>query len=114
MSYYLITSYMDDHEKRHILELFRKNSPLYIPATLTFEKQPGHMSFHLLHGDSQFSHFMFFVRKSRKLSEHKGYLYLSKNTLLVGSSTIRQVYDQFKSSDDFLHIIVTEERMFGY
>ena len=104
---------MNSTDKEYFLRLFRENKKNYFPAIVIFEKHPEHPSFHLLYGDNIFTQFIFFIRKTRKLPPNKGYIFISNNVMLVGAYTIREIYEKYKSADDFLYITICEENMFG-
>lgn len=103
---------MNFRDKNYFLQLFEVNKPDYCPAILVFEGE-GVETYHLLYKDGRFSQFMFLVRKTRKLPPEEAFFFLANNYILNGNARIGDVYDNHKSDDEFLHITVTKERVFG-
>jgi hypothetical protein len=68
---------------------------------------------HLLHQEDKFYNFIFYIRKTRKLSPNRGFIFMTNNYILSGTQTVGEIYEKFKSKDDLLYIDVVEESIFG-
>lgn len=104
---------MNNRDKEYFLRLFEQNKPDYCLAIVKFEKDPDNETYHLLCKSSRFHQFIHFIRKTRKLPANKGFIFLAGEYMITGNQTIQDIYDNYKGEDNFLHITITEERIFG-
>lgn len=59
------------------------------------------------------SQFLFVIRKRLQLPSEKGLFLFVSNTVASSSSTMTELYDEYKNSDGFLYISYSEESVFG-
>ena len=69
---------------------------------------------YLVPDDLSMANFMYVVRKRIKLSPEKSlYLFVDGNNMVPASQLVRNVYQEYSSSDNFLYIIYAGESTFG-
>lgn len=103
---------MDLEDKRYFFNMFKTNEPNHCPVVVMDDW--GHESYHLLHREQLFSSFIVFFRRTRRLSAESGYFFLvGGNTLVTGDKRIGELYDTYKDQDEFLHLYVLKENIFG-
>ena len=69
---------------------------------------------YLVPDDLSMANFMYVVRKRIKLSPEKSlYLFVDGNNMVPASQLVKNVYQEYSSSDNFLYIIYAGESTFG-
>ena len=69
---------------------------------------------YLVPDDLSMANFMYVVRKRIKLSPEKSlYLFVDGNNMAPASQLVKNVYQEYSSSDNFLYIIYAGESTFG-
>lgn len=59
------------------------------------------------------SEFIVIIRKRLKIDSTKAIFVFCGNTILIGSTLFRQIYEQYKEEDGFLYLIYKAESTFG-
>ena len=59
------------------------------------------------------SEFIIIIRKRLKIDPTKGIFIFCNNSILIGTYSMRSIYDQYKENDGFLYLIYAAESTFG-
>lgn len=68
---------------------------------------------YLVPSDLNCSQFLFILRKRIKINPEEALFMFVKDTLLISSTTIGDVYKTHKAKDLFLYVFISEENTFG-
>ena len=91
--------------------------PDYVPVIIKKsdnDKTPTE-SYHkyLMPKKTKFSELIFIIRKKLDLNPKEAIFIFAKDTLIPMNNTVGEVYDFYKSDDNFLYIIYRTENTFG-
>ncbi|CAH0731844.1 unnamed protein product, partial [Brenthis ino] len=115
-----IFGYQDDmtgsnKEVKVIRDRFPNKIPLYVERYAREKEVPilGRNKF-LVPQELTMSQFLYIIRTKMKLRDSQAlYLLVNDKVLVSHSMTMAQAYEQFRSSDGFLHITYAAQQVFG-
>tara|TARA_B100001094_G_scaffold307187_1_gene338679 strand:+ start:3030 stop:3356 length:327 start_codon:yes stop_codon:yes gene_type:complete len=101
--------------KQKVAEMLQKH-PDYVPC-LIINKAPKQIQLqkhkYLVPKDLSMAMFIMVIRKSAKISPEQAIFLLVENKIPVPTETMEQLYDKYKSKNDYLYINLTVENTFG-
>ena len=63
--------------------------------------------------EMQLSQFIYIIRKRLNINDKESLLFFINNSLPPITNTMEQLYEKYKSNDDFLYIKYSNENVFG-
>ena len=100
-------------ESEEINKKFPDRVPIIVQKYLDAELPDIDKCKYLVPRDMTMSKFMFIIRKRINIDSTQSLFIMINNSMVVGSKSISDIYDDMKDEDGFLYMTYTSENTFG-
>lgn len=100
-------------EAQRVLTKYPDRIPIICEKVKKSKLDPMTKKKYLVPWDLTIGQFVFILRRRMTLPAEKGIFLFVGNTIPPSSSTVKEIYTQYRSKDGFLYIQYSDENVFG-